>query len=30
MASLQLENSIVDDRYEVRRRLNHGSYAEIY
>ncbi len=30
MPSLQLENSIVDDRYEVRRRLNHGSYAEIY
>src|SRR6185369_1289165 len=30
MPSLQLENSIVDDRYEIRRRLNHGSYAEIY
>ncbi len=30
MPSLHLENSIVDDRYEVRRRLNHGSYAEIY
>ena len=30
MPSLQLENSIVDERYEVRRRLNHGSYAEIY
>lgn len=30
MPSLQLEHSIVDDRYEVRRRLSHGSYAEIY
>jgi serine/threonine protein kinase len=30
MASLTLENSIVDERYEVRRRLSHGSYAEIY
>src|SRR5919112_1984591 len=30
MPSLHLENSIVDERYEVRRRLNHGSYAEIY
>src|SRR5688572_29090550 len=30
MPSLTLENSIVDERYEVRRRLNHGSYAEIY
>jgi serine/threonine protein kinase len=30
MPSLHLENSIVDDRYEVRRRLNHGSYAEIF
>jgi serine/threonine protein kinase len=30
MPSLELENSIVDDRYEVRRRLNHGSYAEIF
>lgn len=30
MPSLELENSIVDDRYEVRRRLDHGSYAEIY
>ena len=30
MPSLHLEHSIVDDRYEVRRRLSHGSYAEIY
>lgn len=30
MPSLHLENSIVDDRYEVRRRLNTGSYAEIF
>jgi serine/threonine protein kinase len=30
MPSLNLENSIVDEQYEVRRRLSHGSYAEIY
>ncbi len=30
MPSLHLEHSVVDDRYEVRRRISHGSYAEIY
>src|SRR5687768_1310082 len=30
MPSLSLEHSIVDERYEVRKRLNQGSYAEIY
>jgi len=30
MPSLNLENSIVDEKYEVRQRLSHGSYAEIY
>lgn len=27
---LRLENSVVDDRYQVERRLGGGSYAEIF
>src|SRR5581483_8873330 len=30
MATLNLEHSLVDDRYEVLARLSLGSYAEIY
>ncbi len=30
MPQLRLENSLVDDRYEVRERLSLGSYAEIF
>jgi serine/threonine protein kinase len=30
MPELKLENSLVDDRYEVRERLSTGSYAEIF
>ncbi|MBK9709649.1 MAG: serine/threonine-protein kinase [Acidobacteria bacterium] len=30
MPELKLENSLVDGRFEVRERLNRGSYAEIY
>ena len=30
MPELRLENSIVDDRYQVDRCLSHGSYAEIF
>lgn len=30
MQELKLENSLVDNRYEITDRLNHGSYAEIY
>lgn len=30
MPELRLENSLVDDRYEVRERLGLGSYAEIW
>jgi len=30
MAKLNLEHSVVDDRYEVASRLSLGSYAEIY
>lgn len=30
MPELKLENSLVDDRYEVRERLGLGSYAEIF
>ncbi len=30
MQELQLEQSIVDERYFIERRLNHGSYAEIF
>ncbi|MFN0120367.1 MAG: serine/threonine protein kinase [Blastocatellia bacterium] len=30
MPELKLENSLVDDRYEVRDRLGLGSYAEIW
>jgi serine/threonine protein kinase len=30
MPELKLENSLVDDRYEVRERLGLGSYAEIW
>src|SRR5215467_910892 len=30
MSTLNLEHSLVDDRYEVLARLNLGSYAEIY
>ena len=30
MPQLKLENSLVDDRYEVRDRLSLGSYAEIF
>ncbi len=30
MPELRLENSIVDDRYEVDRCLGRGSYAEIF
>jgi serine/threonine protein kinase len=30
MPELRLENSLVDDRYEVRERLGLGSYAEIF
>ena len=30
MPQLKLENSLVDDRYEVRERLSLGSYAEIF
>src|SRR5262249_6576454 len=28
MPELKLENSLVDDRYEVAERLNRGSFAE--
>jgi serine/threonine protein kinase len=30
MPELRLENSLVDERYEVRERLGLGSYAEIW
>jgi serine/threonine protein kinase len=30
MPELKLENSLVDERYEVRERLGRGSYAEIF
>jgi serine/threonine protein kinase len=30
MPELKLENSLVDERYEVRERLGLGSYAEIF
>ena len=30
MPELRLEQSLVDDRYEVRERLGLGSYAEIF
>jgi serine/threonine protein kinase len=30
MAELKLENSLVDDRYEVAERLSRGSFAEIF
>lgn len=30
MAELRLENSVIDERYEVSARLNRGSYAEIF
>lgn len=30
MQQLRLENSLVDDRYEVSERLSMGSYAEIF
>jgi len=30
MPELKLENSLVDDRYEVVERLNRGSFAEIF
>lgn len=30
MSDLRLENSIIDERYEVRERLSRGSYAEIF
>ncbi len=30
MPELKLENSLVDNRYEVRERLSRGSYAEIF
>jgi serine/threonine protein kinase len=30
MPELKLENSLVDERYEVRERLGLGSYAEIW
>jgi serine/threonine protein kinase len=30
MPELKLENSLVDDRYEIRERLGLGSYAEIF
>ncbi|MBL8169045.1 MAG: protein kinase [Acidobacteria bacterium] len=30
MPELKLEHSVIDDRYEVRERLSHGSYAEIF
>lgn len=30
MPELSLENSIVDERYLVERRLSRGSYAEVY
>jgi serine/threonine-protein kinase len=30
MSELKLENSLVDDRFEVRERLSPGSYAEIF
>ncbi|MFN0087913.1 MAG: protein kinase domain-containing protein [Blastocatellia bacterium] len=30
MPELKLENSLVDNRYEVRERLTRGSYAEIF
>jgi len=30
MPELRLENSLVDERYEVRERLGLGSYAEIF
>jgi serine/threonine-protein kinase len=30
MPELKLENSLVDNRYELRERLSRGSYAEIF
>jgi len=30
MPELKLENSLVDDRYEVVERLSRGSFAEIF
>jgi serine/threonine protein kinase len=30
MSELKLENSLVDERYEVVERLNRGSFAEIF
>jgi len=30
MPELRLENSLVDERYEIRERLGLGSYAEIF
>jgi len=30
MSELRLEQSLVDDRYEIRERLGLGSYAEIF
>ncbi len=30
MPELKLENSLIDDRYEVVERLNRGSFAEIF
>ncbi|HKC89628.1 MAG TPA: protein kinase, partial [Blastocatellia bacterium] len=30
MPELKLENSLVDDRYEVAERLSRGSFAEIF
>jgi len=30
MRELKLEQSLVDNRYEITERLSHGSYAEIY
>jgi len=30
MPELKLENTLVDDRYEIRERLGLGSYAEIF
>jgi serine/threonine protein kinase len=30
MAELRLEQSVIDERYEVSARLNRGSYAEIF
>jgi serine/threonine protein kinase len=30
MTYLNLENSLIDERYQVRRRMRHGSYAELF